>query len=118
MRVGRLRERIELYCVQDGVDEWGQAIRELVKKYELWASMEAVQSDEKLAAAKMISQASTKFTIRYVKGVDESFVLKHNNIEYEIVGAVAPFGEKSNVLELFCIRLNRRDMEVHGGINI
>lgn len=114
MRVGKLNERIEILRLNSSIDEWGQSEKIWQRQYELWAEVASISSDEKLAAAKLVSESGIKFKTRFYSDISEADLLKWRGKEYEIKGIAMPQGIKGGVLELYTQRISRQNI---GGNN-
>ena len=65
VRTGKLKERVNIYELTDGVDEYGSTITQRVLYWETWADVKPIRGRKYLEAQQEVMKDSFKITVRY-----------------------------------------------------
>jgi len=101
MRTGSLRHYVEIHALTIIEDDIGNQTEEWAKVAEVWAAVEPLQGDEKLAAAYIQAETTHKVTIRYLAGITPANRLLFDGRTLEIE-SVRNLEERSRELVLMC----------------
>jgi len=101
MRTGSLRHYVEIHALTIIEDDIGNQTEEWAKVAEVWAAVEPLQGDEKLAAAYIQAETTHKVTIRYLAGITPANRLLFDGRTLEIE-SVRNLEERNRELVLMC----------------
>lgn len=101
MRTGSLRHYVEIHALTIIEDDIGNQTEEWAKVAEVWAAVEPLQGDEKLAAAYIQAETTHKVTIRYLAGITPANRILFGSRTLEIE-SVRNLEERSRELVLMC----------------
>jgi SPP1 family predicted phage head-tail adaptor len=101
MRTGLLRHYVEIHALTIIEDDIGNQTEEWAKVAEVWAAVEPLQGDEKLAAAYIQAETTHKVTIRYLAGITPANRLLFDGRTLEIE-SVRNLEERNRELQLMC----------------
>jgi len=89
MQAGKLDQRVTLWRLSGGVDDWGAPLPdELVAVGTVWASVQPLKGREYLAAMAAQSEVTTRITMRYRPGVTPDLKVTHEGKQYEIESVI------------------------------
>jgi len=104
MKAGQLDQRVTLWRLSGGVDEWGTPLpEELVAVGTVWARVQPLRGREYFAAQAAQSEVTTRITMRYRPGVTPDLKVTHEGKQYEIE-AVLDTDSKGEELVLMCVK--------------
>ena len=101
MRIGTLRHKVEIQALTVTEDAIGNQVEEWTKVADVWAAVEPLQGDEKLAAAYIQAETTHKVTIRYLAGITPANRILFGSRTLEIE-SVRNLEERSRELVLMC----------------
>jgi len=101
MRIGTLRHKVEIQALTVTEDAIGNQVEEWTKVADVWAAVEPLQGDEKLAAAYIQAETTHKVTIRYLAGITPANRLLFDGRTLEIE-SVRNLEERNRELVLMC----------------
>lgn len=101
MRTGSLRHYVEIHALTIIEDDLGNQTEEWAKVADVWAAIEPLQGDEKLAAAYIQAETTHKVTIRYLAGITPANRLLFDGRTLEIE-SVRNLEERNRELVLMC----------------
>lgn len=101
---GKLRERVTIQSVVQGVNSFGEATRTYVDDRTVWASVDGISSRETLGPNSQIDfSVSHRVRIRYVDGLNNTMRLVWRGRTLEIVGLLEHNNRTEH--ELLCTEL-------------
>ncbi len=101
MRIGTLRHKVEIQALTVTEDAIGNQVEEWTKVADVWAAVEPLQGDEKLAAAYIQADTTHRVTIRYLAGITPADRLLFDGRILEIE-SVRNLEERNRELVLMC----------------
>ncbi len=85
MNPSKLRHRIDIYRQDEGVDELGQPIDELVLHTSVWASIQPLRGRRLEASKQFHSDITTEITIRYRDDIEDTMIAKYKGTRFEFL---------------------------------
>ena len=106
LQVGKMRHRISLLQPSDVQDELGgTSLSGWPVFAEVWASIEAVNGNEKFAAGEYVSTSTHRIVIRYQAGITSNFQVLFGARKFQITNVSNPTG-RTHMLVLDCVEIN------------
>lgn len=103
MKASDLNRRVTIQrLVEVGKTELEEPITDWQDVCTVWAKVEPLQGREYWAARRVNGEVSTRVTIRYRPGLDNSMRLKHGDRVLELVSPPINIGERDVELQLLC----------------
>lgn len=101
MEAGRMRESIIINSPPSGQDGYGAPNGTWTEVLRTRASFDPLIGKEYYAAQETQSKVEVKFRLRYRDGIQNSYRVSHNGIDYDILSAVNVEGRNRELL-LYC----------------
>jgi SPP1 family predicted phage head-tail adaptor len=106
LQVGKMRQRISLLTPSNVQDELGgTTLSGWTVFAEVWASIEAVNGNEKFAAGEYVSTSTHRIVIRYQDGITSNFQVLFGVRKFQITNVSNPTG-RTHMLVLDCVEIN------------
>jgi SPP1 family predicted phage head-tail adaptor len=106
LQVGKMRHRISLLQPSDVQDELGgTSLSGWTTFADVWASIEAVNGNEKFAAGEYVSKVTHRIVIRYQAGITSNFQVLYCGRKFQVLYVMNPTGRK-HMLVLDCVEIN------------
>lgn len=85
MKAGKLDTRIQIKVKTSTRDSYGAEIITYTPLATVWAEKVPVTGREYFAAAQFIPEATLKFRIRFREDFDETAIITHDGVDYDIL---------------------------------
>jgi SPP1 family predicted phage head-tail adaptor len=102
VRAGQLRNRIQIFQMQDQTLSTGQVKAIPEPLFSRWASIETTAGKESFEGQQVRSENSILVRIPFTEGVKSDMLLKYKNRTFNIV-AVNDLDERHRTMELTCV---------------
>jgi SPP1 family predicted phage head-tail adaptor len=99
--VSRLSKRVTVLRKTDEKDSFGQPLDEYLPVCTIWAAVEPLQGREFFSAMQENAEVTTRIRIRYREGIDRTMIVRHGDIDFEILYIIHPELNKRE-LQLMC----------------
>jgi SPP1 family predicted phage head-tail adaptor len=96
MNIGRLDRRIEIQNKMVSQNEFGESIDLFIKKFDSWAQVLPMRGSERFTSQQTVSQADTKFRIRWRPNIGTLSRIVYNEKEYDIT-AILEIGKREGL---------------------
>lgn len=104
MRIGELRQRVQLERPVETQAASGAYSRSWTVVASVWAAVEPLRLRERLAADQLLADMDTLIKVRWapiISTIDATWRIRHNGTIYNIVG-VANVKQRNQALEIQC----------------
>ncbi|MBW4083527.1 phage head closure protein [Paenibacillus sp. S150] len=103
VEAGKLNKRVSILRPpgEDEADSWGQPLDDWPEVCKVWAGIHPLSGRERIAAAQVDADVTTRIPIRYRPGIDRTMVVKYKNQEFEILYTIHPEYNRRE-LQLMC----------------
>ena len=88
MQAGKLDQRVTLWRLSGGVDDWGTPIESWAPLFTCWAAVEPLTGREYLAAQAAVSEETARIRMRFRPWMTAEDRVVHSGTTYGIEGLV------------------------------
>ena len=98
MQAGKLRRLVTIESVTETPNEYGEPEQVWAEFAQAWAQQEDLTGREAFLAQQVLSEVTTRFTIRYVAGVTAKMRVVSDDTIYNIQSVADPDGKRRSLV--------------------